>query len=673
MNRHSRVPFDGWARARSARLVVAITAALGVAILGPASPVAAASQSILSAGPLTRVQISDDLNCAVDHTGDTSPEFFGDTACGTLVAVGGTLYGPAYIPAGGSAAPRTTFTAISQSAVTGSGSNADPYKIVTVVGLGATGLRITETDTYVVGQETYRTDVMVSNSGTSALTAILYRAGDCYLQNSDYGFGANDAATGSVSCVAGMPDGSGGTVRGTRIEQWYPLSSGSSFTENDFNSVWAQIGTQTAFPNACSQCASYIDNGAGLSWNLSVPAGGSVTRSHLTVFSPLGIVPLSMSKTAAAPSAAAGAADSYTITVSNSNTQAATLDSISDSLPAGFTYTAGSSSGATTTDPAISGQNLTWTGPFTVPASGSLALTFGVTVSTTPGTYENSANAVAQSPFVVVGTGPTAPVTVGGPPPAGAQLTLVKNIDNTGGGTALATDWTLTATGPTTVSGHTGDAAITNAAVTPGKYRLSESGPSGYTASAWSCTAGTLSGNRLTLASGETASCTITNTFVTATSGSYVSILLDRSGSMNDHRTRTIANFNSWLAAEQQSMLDAHATLALFNACGYVQRGPTGRVIARVPDLTVANYHGRCNTPLYDAIAKTINRAAMDPLAAGNDVVIVVYTDGQDNASKRWTQHQVDALIANKTALGWTFVWLGNSVDPLIVKWSTQP
>jgi hypothetical protein len=111
-------------------------------------------------GPLTRIEISDDLNCAVSHIDDTEhPEFYGDTACATLVAVGGTLYGPAAIPAGGSASPRTPFTPISQSSVTGSGSGADPYQIVTEVALGSSGLRLVQTDSYAVGEESYRTDL----------------------------------------------------------------------------------------------------------------------------------------------------------------------------------------------------------------------------------------------------------------------------------------------------------------------------------------------------------------------------------------------------------------------------------------------------------------------------------------------------------------------------------
>jgi hypothetical protein len=256
--------------------------------------------------------------------------------------------------------------------------------------------------------------------------------------------------------------------------------------------------------------------------------------------------------------------------------------------------------------------------------------------------------------------------------PAGAEahLTLIKTVDNTGGGTASATDWTLTAAGPITISGHTGDPAITNATVSPGTYDLSEDGPTGYTASAWNCTGGTLTGNSLVLADGETASCTINNTFVATGPASYVSILLDRSASMRKNRGDTIRNYNTWLSNQKASTPDASATMALFSSCAYRQRGPAGQPITDLPILTKATYKPACRTPLYDAIAKTINRADANPLSDGNDVVIVVYTDGRENASKNWTFAEVDALIAEKTAEGWTFVWLGESLDPLILKWA---
>jgi hypothetical protein len=146
--------------------------ALSVVALG--SPPAFAIP-INSSGPLTTVDVSTDLNCAVNHTGDADGEFFDDTACGTLLASGGTLYGPADIPAGESASPRTAFTPVSQSAVTGSGTGADPFKIVTAVSLGTSPLHITETDSYVTGEESYRTDVTVTNIGFHDVT---YRNGD---------------------------------------------------------------------------------------------------------------------------------------------------------------------------------------------------------------------------------------------------------------------------------------------------------------------------------------------------------------------------------------------------------------------------------------------------------------------------------------------------------------
>ena len=99
------------------------------------------------------------------------------------------------------------------------------------------------------------------------------------------------------------------------------------------------------------------------------------------------------------------------------------------------------------------------------------------------------------------------------------ELTLVKVVDNgTTGGTAIATDWTLTASGPTTIAGVTGDLAITAAAVPVGTYVLSEAdGPAGYAASPWTCVGGTPGTDQVVLAAGERATCSITNTAIAPT------------------------------------------------------------------------------------------------------------------------------------------------------------
>jgi uncharacterized repeat protein (TIGR01451 family) len=96
------------------------------------------------------------------------------------------------------------------------------------------------------------------------------------------------------------------------------------------------------------------------------------------------------------------------------------------------------------------------------------------------------------------------------------MLTLVKSVVNDNGGTALASAWTLAATGSSgSFSGTANTAAVTSKIVTPGvQYTLAESGgPSAYDASSWVCTGGgSFSGpDKITLALGDDVTCTITN------------------------------------------------------------------------------------------------------------------------------------------------------------------
>jgi hypothetical protein len=166
--------------------------------------------------------------------------------------------------------------------VTGSGTSSSPYLVTTVAAAGTTGLQVTQVDSYVVGQESYRTDVTVANGGGAARSLILYRAGDCYLQGTDAGFGFLGPERGAVGCSANANNAPAG-----RIEQWLPISAGDTWLEATYSSVWSAIGAQTPFTNTCA-CASTLDNGAGIAWPLTVPAGGRVTVSHYTTFSPLG-------------------------------------------------------------------------------------------------------------------------------------------------------------------------------------------------------------------------------------------------------------------------------------------------------------------------------------------------------------------------------------------------
>lgn len=431
------------------RAILAVLLLAGLAVVGVSSPASAVGGTpITSAGPLTEILVGDDSQCQVFYAGDEDPEFYGsddDGACGTFVAVGGTLYGPESVPAGGDASPRTPFTPVSQSIVSGSGTAASPFRLTTVMDLGTSGIRLTETDTYVIGQEAYLTTVSLQNTSGSAQSAVIYRAGDCYLQNSDDGFGQVDGD--AVSCRS---------TESERIEQWYPITPGSTYMEDEYDEVWAHIGSQQPFGDTClcgTAPEDEHDNGAGLSWVRNVPSGQTVSVSHYTTFSPLGIQPLVVTKAADDAQVETGGETGYTITIDNPSANEVSLTSVTDALPAGFTYVDGTTTGDITADPTVSGQNLTWDGPIAIGGSSTLSFHFSVTVSGTPGTYTNSANATGEG-LVIIGAVDVAPVEVVAP--TGPTTTSPGTGPTTAGPTTTAPPGTTPAQPQPTAADFTG-------------------------------------------------------------------------------------------------------------------------------------------------------------------------------------------------------------------------
>ena len=110
------------------------------------------------------------------------------------------------------------------------------------------------------------------------------------------------------------------------------------------------------------------------------------------------------------------------------------------------------------------------------------------------------------------------------------SLTLVKVVTDDNGGTATEADFTLTATGPTGFSGP-GPSVSNGPSFDAGTYALSESGPAGYSAGVWVCVGGTQVGSNITVANGESATCTITNDDQAATLIVIKHVVNDNGGS----------------------------------------------------------------------------------------------------------------------------------------------
>ena len=401
----------------------------------------AAFEEIESVGPLLYIDTGSSLSCAVEHDGDFLGSFFADFGCGTFAAVGGALYGPQRVSGSGNPPqPRTAFTPRTQSAVAGDGSFDDPFTVATGVDVGPTGVSLVQTDSYVTGEESYRTDITVRNGSGQPQTITLYPRGG--LSSSAT---STQASGGSILRLAPPRVAEDG-----RVLEWLPLSPGSSPLEAGVDELWAAIAPRTPFDGSC-QCDENIDNGAGVSWTLTVAPGASATVSHLTVFSPFGYAPLQLALQASKPIVGPRTEDSYTLTVTNPiSTTPVIVKGLRVDLPVGFSYTNGSTRGAVSADPSIVDGQLEWTTPITVPAAGSVQVAFDVVVGGRTGTFASAAEGNAL-PFSIASTGPAALVTIidDQPPVAvatsGTPVDGAVNFDGTlstdADGTIVAYSW----------------------------------------------------------------------------------------------------------------------------------------------------------------------------------------------------------------------------------------
>lgn len=216
------------------------------------------------------------------------------------------------------------------------------------------------------------------------------------------------------------------------------------------------------------------------------------------------------------------AADQFQLSVSGAGASSLTSEAGASIAASAVTVTTtGSATGSFTnaTHPqfrATPSQALTLTTAMAAGSTSTLA-SYGTTLTCTnaftgPGaTTALPTNQVASSHSLTPKPGDDITCTYAHTPMA--VLTLSKVVVNDDGLTNTASEWTLQASGPTTISGATGSAPVTNAPVPVGTYTLSESGPVSYAMTGLSCT-GAADGDPsdgLTLVSGEVASCTFTN------------------------------------------------------------------------------------------------------------------------------------------------------------------
>lgn len=167
----------------------------------------------------------------------------------------------------------------------------------------------------------------------------------------------------------------------------------------------------------------------------------------------------------------------------------------------------------------------------------------------------------------------------------------------------------------------------------------------------------------------------------TTTTSTHISVILDRTGSMEDIREETIRGFNSFLKEQQGVPGLATMTLVQFDSEDPYEVLHRAVPIGEVAGLTAETYVPRASTPLLDAMGRGIldldgclkkMRAKERP----GKVLFVVVTDGLENASREFTAKKVRALVNARTRRAkWQFVFMGTELGSITeaVDWGVQP
>lgn len=144
--------------------------------------------------------------------------------------------------------------------------------------------------------------------------------------------------------------------------------------------------------------------------------------------------------------------------------------------------------------------------------------------------------------------------------------------------------------------------------------------------------------------------------------GLHISVLLDRSGSMRPLADDVVGGFNEFLA-EHRGEQGCRLTLVQFDGDDPFEVLLDDVDVQSAGELRPEQYQPRGTTPLYDAIGSLLDGAEGATDEASPDQVVVVFTDGLENASSRWTHADVFRRIAQLQASGWTFVFMGANQD----------
>lgn len=149
----------------------------------------------------------------------------------------------------------------------------------------------------------------------------------------------------------------------------------------------------------------------------------------------------------------------------------------------------------------------------------------------------------------------------------------------------------------------------------------------------------------------------------------HIYFVLDRSGSMVSMASDVVGGFNTFLANQAAEGEDAFITLVQFDSEDSHEVLAKAASLGSVTPLNLNTFQPRGGTPLYDAIGHVVADATIrcETLSSSGDpaedILFVIFTDGEENQSVEYSRQRIFDLIALKETAGWTFAFMGANQD----------
>ncbi len=146
-------------------------------------------------------------------------------------------------------------------------------------------------------------------------------------------------------------------------------------------------------------------------------------------------------------------------------------------------------------------------------------------------------------------------------------------------------------------------------------------------------------------------------------------ILLDRSGSMSSFGDAVVEGTNEFIEGQRSEPGDCRVTLATFDSEEPLHLIVEGIRLQNLRPLIRSQFRPRAATPLYDAIGGVIELADRREEYCrrhgrpAEQQTVLIYSDGLENASRRYDRAAIFKAITERQQRGWVFVFMGANQD----------